>query len=387
MATTTAIPRGNPAASLRRNPASPWRHLDLGLIGATAAIALIGVLMVWSATRSTVEQAGLPSHTFLVRQAMYVVVGAGVLMLVTFFDYRRFYELAPAIYGGGVLLLVGVLTPLGQVVNGSRSWYGFGAFQLQPSEPMKVGVILLLAGICANHRGNGVVDARRVVLCLVAVAVPAVLIMLQPDLGSMLVYVAIVIGVLLVAGAPARHLAAIILAGVIGVIGVVELGFIEDYQMDRFTSFVDAGSAGESGYNAQQAQTAIGAGGVVGAGLFQGTQTKLEYVPEQQTDFIFTVVGEELGFLGSATLLILYGVVLWRIWRASAVARDAFGTLVCAGVFCMILFQVFENMGMAMGIMPITGIPLPLVSFGGSSTITTFAAIGLVLNVHTRRFS
>jgi len=384
---TSSVPRGNPAASLRRNPASPWRHLDLALIGATAAIALIGVLMVWSATRSTVDEAGLPSHTFLVRQALYVAVGGGVMAVVTLFDYRRFYEMAPAIYGGGIILLLGVLTPLGQVVNGSRSWYGFGAFQLQPAEPMKIAVILLLAGICANHRGGGVVDARRVVLCLVAFAVPALLILLQPDLGSMLVYVAVVFGVLLVAGASPRHLAAITLVGVIGVIGIIQGGFIKEYQLARFTSFIDAGNAGDEAWNARQAQTAIGAGGVVGAGFLQGTQTKLKYVPEQQTDFIFTVVGEELGFVGSSTLLLLYAVMLWRIWRAAAVARDAFGTLVCAGVFCMLLFQVFENVGMTMGIMPITGIPLPFVSFGGSSTITYFAAIGLVLNVHTRRFS
>ena len=383
----TSVPRGNPAASLRRNPASPWRHLDLALIGATAAIALIGVLMVWSASRSTVDEVGLPSHTFLVRQGMYAFVGAGVMAVVTLVDYRRFYELAPLIYGGAVLLLIGVLSPLGVEVNGSQSWFGFGAFQLQPAELGKVAVILLLAGICANHRGGGVVDAHRVVLCLAAMGLPAVLILLQPDMGSMLVYVAITFGILMVGGASPRHLAAISLAGIIGVIGVVELGFVEDYQMDRFTSFIDAGAAGDEAYNAEQAKNAIGNGGFAGTGFLQGTQTKLKYVPEQQTDFIFTVVGEELGFVGSATLLVLYGVMLWRIWRAAAVARDAFGTLVCVGVFCMLLFQVFENVGMAMGIMPITGIPLPFVSFGGSSTITMFAAIGLVLNVHTRRFS
>jgi rod shape determining protein RodA len=387
MAVATSVPRGNPAASLRRNPASPWRHLDLALIGATAAIALIGVLMVWSASRATVDEVGLASHTFLVRQGMYAIVGAGVMALVTLVDYRRFYELAPVLYGGGVLMLMGVLSPLGEEVNGSQSWFGFGAFQLQPAELMKLAVVLLLAGICANHRAGGVVDARRVVLCLLAFALPAGLILLQPDLGSMLVFVAITFGVLLVAGASPRHLAAISLAGVIGIIGVVELGFIEDYQMARFTAFVDSGAAGDNAYNAEQAQNAIGNGGLVGTGFLQGTQTKLKYVPEQQTDFIFTVVGEELGFAGSVTLLLLYGVMLWRIWRAAAVARDAFGTLLCAGVFCMILVQVFENMGMTMGIMPITGIPLPFVSFGGSSTITMFAAIGLVLNVHTRRFS
>jgi rod shape determining protein RodA len=169
---------------------------------------------------------------------------------------------------------------------------------------------------------------------------------------------------------------------------VFELDLIEDYQKDRLTEFASpGGDKTGTGYNVEQSKTAIGAGGLTGAGLFQGTQTKLQYVPEQQSDFIFTVVGEELGFVGCATLLLLYAVLAWRIWHAAKVAKDTLGTLVCVGVLAMIVFQVFENVGMTMGIMPITGIPLPFMSYGGSSTLMMFAAIGLVSNVHMRRFS
>jgi rod shape determining protein RodA len=220
-------------------------------------------------------------------------------------------------------------------------------------------------------------------VCLVIVGAPAVLILGQPDLGSVLVFAAIALGVLLVAGARPRHFA------VLGVLGGLLLGAafatgaVEGYQRDRLTSFAADGGAGdEAGYNLDQAKTAIGAGGLTGTGLFQGTQTRGRYVPEQQTDFIFTVVGEELGFLGGASLLVLFAVVCWRVWRTAWVARGTFGALLCVGVLAMLLFQVFENVGMAMGIMPITGLPLPFVSYGGSSLVATLTAIGLVLNVH-----
>jgi rod shape determining protein RodA len=224
-------------------------------------------------------------------------------------------------------------------------------------------------------------------MALALIGVPAGLIMLQPDVGSTMVFGAIALGMLVIAGATPRHLVVLFLIATIGIIGVFEGGFIKDYQRDRLTSFASGEQKSSAHYNAEQAETAIGAGGFSGAGLFHGTQTKLRYVPYQQSDFIFTVVGEELGFIGGATLLLLYAAMAWRIWRAANVARDTFGTLLCVGVLSMLLFQIFENMGMTMGIMPITGIPLPFLSYGGSSTIAEFAAIGIVLNVHTRRFS
>ena len=384
--TVSTVPRGLPAASLRRNPSSPWRHLDLLLVGSTIAVACLGVLMVYSATRSTVPQAGLASTTYLVRQAIFVALGIGVMVAVAVIDYGRFRDVAPLLYVGGILLLLAVLSPLGTAVNGAQSWFALGSFQLQPAEFMKLGVILALAALAATQRER--LETNRLLVALAIVIVPAGLIMLQPDVGSTMVFGAIALGMLVIAGATPRHLVVLFLIATLGVIGVFEGGFIKSYQRDRLTHFVNDGDRDSTAaYNSEQAQTAIGAGGFTGSGLFQGTQTKLRYVPYQQSDFIFTVVGEELGFVGGATLLLLYGAMAWRIWRAANVARDTLGTLLCVGVLSMLLFQIFENMGMTMGIMPITGIPLPFLSYGGSSTIVMFAAIGIVLNVHTRRFS
>jgi rod shape determining protein RodA len=377
---TSNVPRSNPAASFRRNPGAPWRHLDIGLVGATLAVACLGILMVYSATRAT------HGTQFVAKQAAFVAVGVGVLLVSTVVDYRRVRDAAPVLYGGCLLLLVAVLSPLGDEVNGSRSWFDFGQFQVQPAEFTKLAVIVLLAAVLERARGRP--STGTVLVTLVLAGAPLGLILLQPDVGSGLVFVAFVSALLLVAGASPRILVALALVGTVGVIGVFQFDLIEDYQKDRLSGFASpGGDTSGSGYNIEQSKTAIGAGGLSGTGLFKGTQTKLRYVPEQQSDFIFTVVGEELGFFGCATLLLLYAVIAWRIWRAAQVAKDLLGTLVCVGVLAMILFHVFENVGMTMGIMPITGIPLPFMSYGGSSTLTMFAAIGLVLNVHTRRFS
>ena len=375
-----SMPRG-PAGNFNRNPSSPWRHLDLLLLGATAAVAALGVLMVYSATKQT------SGTSYLARQGIFVLGGVGVMGVVALFDYRRYRDLAPLLFGGGILLLLAVLSPAGTTVNGARSWFALGSFQLQPAEFMKLATVVMLAAIISSVTANPL-EGRTTVACLALTGVPVGLILLQPDLGSALVFVAIVAAVLFVGGVHARHLAVLALAGALGVIYVFGYSSVlDDYQRDRLTTFVAAGAENTASFQVRQAETAIGAGGVTGTGLFEGTQTKLSYVPYQKSDFIFTVVGEELGFVGSATLLLLYAVIAWRIWRAAAVARDMFGTLVCVGVLAMFLFQVFENMGMAMGIMPVTGLPLPFLSYGGSSTLMMFAAVGLVLNVHTRRFS
>jgi len=211
---------------------------------------------------------------------------------------------------------------------------------------------------------------------------------LQPDLGTNMVFAAIVIGLLAVAGAKGRYLLVIGLLAATGIYAVVTLGLLKQYQIDRLTSVINPGKATQgAAYNQNQSKKTIGAGGLLGAGLFQGKQTGLGYVPEQHTDFIFTAVGEELGFVGSVLLLALYAVVMWRTWRTARLSRDFYGTLVCAGIFAMLGFQIFENVGMCMGIMPVTGIPLPLLSYGGSSLVATLACLALVVNVHARRFT
>ncbi len=372
------------AGSMRRNPSAAWRHVDLLMLGTITAISIIGTLMVFSATRGSDPDS--PDTTVLVRHLVFLATGYTVMALVTMIDYRRFRDFALIAYGTVCALLVAVISPLGTEVNGAQAWFQLGSFQLQPSEFTKIAMILVLASLGAHFAGD--VDLRRLGVLMGVAGVPLALIMLQPDPGTAMVLVAIIMGVLLVAGVRAKHIAALTLLGLTALVGVLNSGFLQDYQKDRLTVFLNpsAGLQAEA-YNLNQSKIAIGSGGVLGKGLFKGTQTQLNIVPEQHTDFIFTAVGEELGFIGAATLLILFGILCWRIWRIAQLSRDQLGMLLCAGVLSMIVFQLFQNTGMTMGIMPITGIPLPLVSHGGSSTIALFAGLGLVQNVHMRRFS
>jgi rod shape determining protein RodA len=217
--------------------------------------------------------------------------------------------------------------------------------------------------------------------------VPTALIMLQPDLGTALVFVAISMGMVLVAGARPRHIVILTAVGVVGVVGVLSSDLLEDYQRDRLTVFLDQEDKLEAEtYNLDQSKASIASGGLFGKGLFEGTQTRLGFVPEQHTDFIFTALGEELGFVGCATLIGLFAIMCLRIWRTAQIARDRLGMLICVGVLSMMVFQIFQNVGMTMGIMPITGITLPFMSYGGSSVIAAWVGVGLVLNVHMRRF-
>ncbi len=372
------------ASSMRRNPSAAWRHVDLILVGSVAAISLIGTLMVFSATRGT-DPDNVNAAT-LQRHVVFLLTGATVMALVSMIDYRRFREWALMAYLGVCALLVLVISPLGTEVNGAQAWFNLGSFQLQPSELTKIAVILVLASLGAQFGGD--IDVRRLALLLAVPGVPLLFILLQPDPGTAMVIVAITMGVLLVSNVRAKHIAALTLFGLTGLVFVLNSGLLEDYQKSRLTVFLNPNAAlREEAYNLNQSKIAIGSGGVLGKGIFEGTQTQLDIVPEQHTDFIFTAVGEELGFVGAGTLLILFGILCWRIWRIAQLSRDQLGLLLCVGVLSMIVFQTFQNAGMTMGIMPITGIPLPLVSHGGSSTIALFAGLGLVQNVHMRRFS
>jgi rod shape determining protein RodA len=323
---------------------------------------------------------------------MYVTIGLALLAVVSLVDYRIFRDLALFGYIGSCALLLLVVSPVGSSSKGAQAWFQVGTFQLQPSEFAKLGLIFLLSALASQFHGD--IDLRRLLSLLFIGGVPLALIMLQPDLGTGLVLVSILAGIMLVAGVSGRHLAALALVGAIGVVGVFHLHVLKEYQTARLTSFAaqdvsvkDNPELAQAKYNVDQSKITIGAGGLAGQGLFNGSQTRLGNVPEQHTDFIFTAVGEQLGFMGGATMLALFSIVIWRIWRTAQLARDPFGTLVCVGVLCMLMFQIFENVGMTMGIMPVTGIPLPFLSYGGSSTLAEFVAIGLVLNIHSRRFS
>lgn len=379
-------PRTARAGAGRRDLSAGWRHLDLVLIVTALAIAALGCVMVYSATRTAREAAGLDPTLYLDKQITYVMIGFLAMIVTAAIDYRVVRDFAPVLYGGTILVLLAVKSPLGSTSKGTQAWFDLGPFQLQPSEFAKLVLIVSVAAYLAQHRGD--IDVRRFLAVLGIAGLPMGLVYIQPDLGTTLVFVAILFALLLVGGARGRHLVAIVLLGAVGVVAVMQLGVLKEYQVDRLTAFTNPSSDTQrSTYNLNQSKIAIGSGGFTGKGLFKGPQTNLSYVPEQHTDFVFTVVGEELGFVGASLLLVLFGIVVWRTWRTANLAKDLFGTLLCVGVVAMLVFQIFENAGMTMGIMPITGIPLPLVSYGGSSIIATFAAIGLVLNVHMRRFS
>jgi rod shape determining protein RodA len=370
---------------------SAWRHADHPLIVATVAVASMGLLAVFSATRHVLASHGIAETATVNKQILFVFGGIVVMVIMTFVDYRNLRPMAPYLFAGTIFMLLAVFL-LGATVKGSQARFDFGPYQFQPSEWAKIVMVVCVAAFCASFRGS--LTGGHITGLLLLSAVPIGLIYLQPDLGTALVFIAVLLGVLAVAGANPRHLGVLAALGVTAVIVVLQLGVLKQYQLDRFGAFLDqtnpsqrvAYSVSPAKYNLNQSKIAIGSGGITGRGLFKGTQTNLAYVPEQSTDFIFTVVGEELGLFGSTILIALFGFITWRIWRAAATARDLFGTLVCVGVLCMFVFQIFENIGMTMGIMPITGIPLPFVSYGGSSTLAAFAGIGLVLNVGMRRF-
>jgi rod shape determining protein RodA len=365
---------------------SVLRDLDLWLVGATLAIAALGVLMIYSSTRERLRLEGVDELYFVKRQGVAILIGLAVMAVLVALDYRKLRDSSAFAYAATVVGLLVVLSPLGESARGSQAWFQLpGGFQLQPSELAKFGIIVALAGYANAHRGE--MDPWRLTVTIALAIVPIGLVMLQPDFGTAMVLGLVVITLLAVAGASLKHLVVLALLAVSFVVAVVNVGLLQQYQVDRLTSFVSQGDdTRNTTYNTDQSKNAIGNGGVTGRGFGNGSQTAGGFVPEQHTDFIFTAVGEELGFLGAATLLALFAIVVWRTWRAALLARDFFGTLVCVGVLALFVFQVFENMGMTMGIMPVTGIPLPLMSYGGSSTITAFGCVGLVAGVSMRRF-
>jgi rod shape determining protein RodA len=309
-----------------------------------------------------------------------------LLLLVASVDYRMFKVYAGIAYTSSLVLLVLVRTPFGTSVKGSQRWFELFGFQLAPSEIAKLAVIGMLAAFLSEIRGD--LTLRDVFRASGLAAIPAALVFLQPDLGTSIVFFAILVGILVVAGARARHLGVLALTAIALIFAGFQVGLVKEYQLERLRAFLDSANVDDAArYNREQAEIAIGSGGLVGLGYLQGTQTNLDFVPEQHTDFIFTVVGEEFGFLGGAALLSLYGVVLWRAFRIAMMSKDPFGTYLAAGIASMFALQMFVNVGMNIGIMPITGIPLPFVSYGGSSLLLNAAAIGVLESIHMRRFA
>jgi len=363
------------------------RGIDRVLVATTAAILVIGTLLVWSSTSSNDALTGNHPTAYLEKQLVNVVIGLVLGALVFLTDRRWVRILAPLVYLGSIAGLFLVLA-MGTTINGSRSWLMLGGLSIQPAEFAKLAVVVGMALVVAERTESSRrrrVGTVEVVLMLLVAGFPAVLILLQPDLGTMLVLTATVFGVLAVSGAPRGWLGGLAAAGVAGAALMVTAGFLKAYQVDRFMAFTNPQlDPRGAGYNTEQARIAIGNGGLFGQGLFHGSQTRSGFVPEQHTDFVFTVAGEELGLVGAGLLIALFGVLLWRALRIALAAEDMFGRVAAAGIACWFAFQTFQNVGMCLGIMPVTGVPLPLVSYGGSSMFASLAAIGLLLNIQRR---
>jgi rod shape determining protein RodA len=385
---TVPVPRRRPIASMRHDPSAIWHHVDATLVATLLGVASLGVLMVYSATRYVGPDEPLDS-SFLTRQAFFMVIGVIAAGVVSVIDYHKILDLAPLIYGSTIFLLVAVRL-FGSRRSGTQGWFQLGPFQLQPSEFAKLALVLGFTYLATQFHGD--IDLRRLGALLGLSGLPILLVLLQPDLGTALVSVAITFCLLVAAGVKGRYLVLLGVGAILLATLVLTSGMLDQYQKDRLTVFVNQESERSledqrgDAYNLDQSKLAIGSGGVRGTGLFNGPQTRSNRVPEQHTDFIFSVVGEELGLIGAGALLAAYSVIVWRIWRTAQLARDDAGTMICLGVLALFVFQIFQNVGMTMGIMPITGIPLPFLSYGGSSTIMAFIAMGLILNVHMRRF-
>jgi rod shape determining protein RodA len=363
-------------------------RVDWVLMLAVGALVTLGSLLVWSATSHRDDLTGGDPKAYLEKQLVNVAIGLVLMMMVLATDHRWVRILAPLVYLGSIVGLGLVLSPLGSTINGSRSWLQLGSMSIQPSEFAKLAVVIGMALVVAERsegRWRPRVGLVEVVAMLMIAAVPAALIMLQPDLGTMLVLTATVFGVLAVSGAPRRWLALLAAGGVTAAVAAVASGFLKQYQVDRFLAFTnpDLDPRG-AGYNVEQARIAVGNGGLFGQGLFDGSQTRSGFVPEQHTDFIFTVAGEELGLVGAGAIIALFAVILWRALRIASRTDDVFGRVAAAGIACWFGFQAFQNVGMCLGIMPVTGVPLPFVSYGGSSMFASLLAIGLLQNIHLR---
>jgi rod shape determining protein RodA len=356
---------------------SPLRRLDWVLMASVASLCVLGCALVWASTKPGQVAAGLSPTAYLKKDILNIVIGVGLAVVASLVDYRTLRAYTPVLYVASLIGLLAVLVPhVGVTVNGAHSWINLGGgFEVQPAEFAKIAVILGMAMLLSERR-EGLTEptSRDAWLSLAICVPPVVLILAQPDVGSIMVFGFIVFGVLSLSGVSPRWIVGMLVVALIGVVVIAHLHLLKQYQLDRLTSFTHPNAGAQTfGYNQQQARIAIGHGGVFGQGLFHGSQVNGQFVSF-----------EELGLVGAGLIVVLAGIVLWRALRIARRAEDSFGMLVAVGVVCWFGFQIFENVGMNLGIMPITGLPLPFVSYGGSSMFASMVAIGLLLNVHLR---
>jgi len=372
----------------RRSRSSIFHGFDPVLTAAVAALLVMGTLLVYAATRDWYARNGLDPQYYLKRHVINIAIGVLLAYGTTVIDYRLLRAYTPIFWGLGVLGLVIVLIPgLGSTVNGARAWIALpGGFQIQPAELAKIAIIIGMSMILSERSHNSdEPSSQDVIQALVIAGLPVLLIIIQPDMGTVFIISASVVTIIAVSGAPSRWVAGLLIVAVLGAVVATKAGVISEYQINRLQTFVDptADTQG-AGYQLRQARITVGSGGLLGTGLFNGPQTNGRFVPEQQTDFIFTVAGEELGFVGSGLILFLYLLVLMRAFSIARRTSDPFGRLMTTGVIAWFAFQLFENIGMTLGLMPMTGVPLPFISYGGSSMFATLIGFGLLQNVHAR---
>ena len=376
----------NPYRRARRQ--SVLAGFDPILTGAVAVLLVIGTLLVYAATRDWYAANGLDPQYYLKRHVINIVIGLLLAWGTTVIDYRLLRAYTPFLWGFGILGLGFVLLPgVGSTVNGAQAWIPLpGGFQIQPAELAKISIIVGISMLLAERSHDSDQPTSRDILRALAIAaVPVILILLQPDMGTVFIISAAIVAILGISGAPIKWVAGLLILAVIGGFVATKAGVISDYQVKRLQSFVDPNADTQgSGYQLRQARITVGSGGFLGTGLFNGPQTNGRFVPEQQTDFIFTVAGEELGFLGSGFIILLYIIILMRGFGIARRSSDPYGQMVCTGVIAWFAFQTFENIGMTLGLMPMTGVPLPFMSYGGSSMFANLIGFGLLQNVHAR---
>lgn len=365
-----------------------WRNLDYTFLFVIVLILGLSLLVLSSATANI----GTDPLFYVKKQLLWIGMGIFAVFITVSFDYRGLMRFDRVIYGILIVLLLAVLV-IGKASHGAQQWISLGPFLFQPSELGKIMMVVCLASYLVKRQGE-LQRFRDLLPCFLYFALPLVLMLAQPDLGTGLVFIAILFGMLYLAGVRPVLLLSLLTGGLAVVITALVLHFsplhlplpLKEYQIARLIAFLDPYRDPQGvGYHMIQSLVAVGSGGIWGKGLYRGSQVQLNFLPEHHTDFIFSVVGEELGFLGAGFLLFLYFNLLYRTLQVAFQARDLFGRLLVGGILSMWLFHILENIGMTIGIMPITGIPLPFLSYGGSFMLTNMIAVGLILSVHLRR--
>ena len=370
--------------NIRSSPGQPSRNIDWLILAPVALLGIIGTFAIYSATFWKVDD---DPYWFTLRQVLFLIVAVVVLIVVMSFDYTLLRERAFFLYGCAVVALMLVLAA-GALRGGARLSFDFGPVSFQPAEFAKPAVVLALASYLSEVREESL-SYSRFIGGLVVVGIPTVLIIVQPDLGSAFVMIVGALTILLMAGAKLRYLALIAFLTVITVAAAVVAGIVDRYQLRRIEAFLNQNST-EDGLKdlvlqVRFAKRAVATGGWWGKGYLEAPLTNGKFIPVQQSDFIFSAIAEQFGMIGGGIVLALFGLLLFRIWRVAHLSKDAFGSYICAGVFGIVMWHVFQNIGMTMGIMPVTGVPLPFLSYGGSSLVAFAILVGLVESVHMRR--